>query len=91
MVCVRCNYKMCWCCMGDYNHKWYQPCPGIATDATTMLWLTALFITNLPLILLLGPIVATVVMSGAMFVKYLEKNKGDYSRGWVGTVEASCR
>ena len=23
MVCVRCNYQMCWCCMGDYNHKWY--------------------------------------------------------------------
>ena len=76
--------------MGDYKHEWYQPCPMIALDAISMFWLTVMFITSLPLLLLLGPFLGVTIGSGGIVLKEADKRsrnlKGDGFNGMVARV-----
>ena len=64
MLCPRCQYDFCWCCMGPYEtgkHKtWYKFCPELPFSFCLNLIITILFVIFLPVLMIIVPLAITI-------------------------------
>ena len=93
MQCSRCDYDMCWCCMGpsSSHDSILKPCPTLPTPLWATLLLTILFIGVIaPLSAVLGPTFAALYFAYKVPIGLNKKMKyGDCSRCCL--YNRSCR
>ena len=66
MICFRCHYNFCWCCMGPRttgHNTWYKLCPNLPFSLCVNLIVTFLFIILLPAVITVGPLLVICAYS----------------------------